>query len=334
MSQASRTTIAIAQEPAALRDELIRDVRAGFAENPKRLPPKYFYDVPGSEIFEAITDLPEYYVTRAETAALARVCDGHLSAGRFQNVSEIGSGSSAKTRQVLETCLGESSSLTYRALDISGSALTAAAEELTGTYSWLTVHGIVGDFFGTALDQLLACSGSNLVLFLGSTLGNLTVHERHEFLRRVGNALKVEDRLLVGVDLQKDAKVIYPAYNDAAGVTAEFNLNVIRVLQAHLGASVTPEDFRHDAPYVESESRVEMRLYAQHDLEISWGLEGLPVYHMAAGEYILTEISCKFTRSLLEAELQASGLKLEQWTTDPDGLVAVAMVAPVQSPEA
>ncbi|MGH9131357.1 MAG: L-histidine N(alpha)-methyltransferase [Acidimicrobiales bacterium] len=312
----------------SLKESLEADVRRGFAMTPKTLPPKYFYDVEGSGIFEKITELPEYYVTRAESAALGGLLPDLMDTGRWRRVVELGSGSSTKTKAVLEALhTAQALEITYSPIDISKSALSDAAVRLTDWAPWLRVEGFIGDFLTADLDIAVADADvATLILFLGSTLGNLFPSERQNLLRRLAVALKPDDAFLVGLDLVKSGDIIEPAYNDAAGITEEFNKNVIRVLQRELGATCSVEQFDHYAPYVEETRRVEMRLYARTALAISFPLSSVPPYSLLAGEYLLTEISQKFERHGFEQELEASGLHLKGWWTDPGEQVALALV--------
>ena len=312
--------------PVRLRDTLAADVRQGFARKPKELPPKYFYDVEGSGIFERITDLPEYYVTRAEARAIGgAVAD--LSGSGWRTVLELGSGSSSKTRAFLDL-VGDLSTSTYVPFDISDSAINDAARSLLATYQELRIEGYVGDFLTPDLETVLRRSEPKVVLFLGSTLGNLDEPERRGLYRRIATNLAPTDAFLFGIDLIKDAATIEAAYNDSEGVTADFNMNVLRVLKRELGASIDLADFRHSAPYVADLHRIEMRLYAERDLNIRFDSHGLPDYEMKAGEYILTELSIKFDVCDLEKELIQDGLRITNLWTDPNSLVGVCLAGP------
>jgi L-histidine N-alpha-methyltransferase len=188
------------------------------------------------------------------------------------------------------------------------------------------VDARVVDFLRPEFVEAIQTPGPRLFVMFGSTLGNLFREQQAEFLQRIRDALGPDDRILFGIDLVKPAEVLEPAYNDAAGVTEEFNKNVIRVLQRELGANVAPEDFEHRAPFVAERSRIEMRLHAVRDLAIGFADPGMPTYDMQANEYILTEISQKFDRGSLVATLGRSDLSLDQWWTDPERLVALALV--------
>lgn len=324
---ANRLTVTRLRADRPLPERLLADVEQGFARRPMELPPKYFYDVEGSNIFEKITELPEYYVTRAETEALVRFAGEIVEDGGWQRLVELGSGSSKKTRTLLEAMIARSPGpVTYVPFDISESALREAADALLADYPSVRVDGFCGDFLTEDLDAVLDAQANQLVAFLGSTIGNLTDDQRADLFSAFARTLTSADAVLIGVDLVKDAAIIEPAYNDAAGVTEEFNKNVLRVLQSELGAEVSVGDFRHHAPYIEGRHRIEMRLYAERPVVIRFSACDLPDYQLDAGEYILTELSHKFTRSGLEAELRAAGLRLRRWWTDRNGWVGLALV--------
>lgn len=310
-----------------LKNQLEQDVRAGFALSPKELPPKYFYDADGSTIFELITELPEYYVTRAEAQAIRRLLKDEGQLIRYSRLSEIGSGSSLKTRLLLEALhdANPPGIITYQPIDISGNAISEAARSLVKDYDWLKVAGVVGDFLGNDLAKLHIQKQPQLLIFLGNTLGNLSQAQRTDFLKKVANNLGEDDSFLLGIDLQKDPDIIYAAYNDSQGVTARFNKNVIQVLRNQLGANFDVNDFEHDAPYVKELGRVEMRLIAKSDLEVHFDTSDLPDYQIKCGEYILTELSYKFTRKMIEQELRNAGMSLLRWHTDEQGLVGLAL---------
>ena len=294
-------------------EQLTADVRAGLGATPKWLPPKYFYDARGSELFEEITRLPEYYLTRAEREILERITDGLAERLRPAELVELGSGSSRKTRLLLEAMHRHCGGRRYAPLDVSADALEGAAAALTSSYPWLEFEGFVGDF--TADLPRVPRHGRRLLAFLGSTIGNLEPEERAALLDAVAAALRPDDRFLLGVDLVKDPKVLRAAYDDAAGVTAEFNRNMLRVLNRELDAGIPVDAFEHVAVYDPDRARIEMRLRALRDLTVVFPTLELEV-GFAAGEELRTEISSKFTREGVERELAAAGLRLESWHTD------------------
>lgn len=322
LREARRIRIEGLDHPHDGRERLRQDVREGLLRCPKQLPPKYFYDARGSLLFEAITRTDEYYPTRTETAILERSAGELLAAVRPVELVEIGSGSSRKTQLLLEAlhALGGDR---YVPLDVSVDALEDAVERLSALYPWLEIHGLVGDF-DHGLPEL-PDRGRRLVCFLGSTIGNLEGEERLDFLRSVRRLLQSDDAFLLGLDLIKDAALLEAAYDDAEGVTAAFNKNVLRVLDRELEADFDEDDFRHVAVWNAERSRMEMHLEALRALRVHIGAMDLTV-PFAAGERMRTEISCKFERAGVERELAAAGLALERWLTDPDGLFALALI--------
>lgn len=213
-------------------------------------------------------------------------------------------------------------------MDISPSAINEAAERLISWVDWIDVDGCVVDFLAAEFSEALVSDEPQLTIMLGSTLGNLFEDQRQELLSAVAEGMAPEDRFLVGVDLIKDPAIIEPAYNDSQGVTEEFSKNVIRVMQRELGCSCSPDDFRHHAPFVSDESRVEMRLHAVRPLEVSFSASSVGPYSMLEGEYLLTEISQKFSREGLASMAGDAGLAIEGWWTDPKGWVALALFRP------
>ncbi|MFF4888982.1 L-histidine N(alpha)-methyltransferase [Micromonospora chersina] len=299
---------------------LREDVRAGLTATPKWLPPKWFYDARGSALFEEITRLPEYYPTRAERAVLAAHADDIAACTGAKTLIELGSGSSEKTRLLLDAFTRHGDLGTFVPLDVSVSALRQSTAQIAAAYPGLRVRGIVGDFT-RHLDRL-PTGGRRLVLFLGGTIGNLLPAERAEFLTAMRAALECGDWLLIGTDLVKDPSVIVPAYDDAAGVTAEFNRNVLRVINRELGADFDPAAFRHVAVWDPGREWIEMRLRAEHparvhvlDLEVTF----------AAGEELRTEVSAKFRPEGIARELAAAGFVRQEFWTDPDGLFGVSL---------
>ncbi|MEW2635501.1 L-histidine N(alpha)-methyltransferase [Streptomyces sp. NPDC048389] len=300
---------------AALRG----DVLHGLTRTPKSLPPKWFYDARGSELFEEITKLPEYYPTRAEREILAERAPEIAAATGARTLVELGSGSSEKTRFLLDALSGLH---TYVPVDVSESALTGAAEALLAERPALNVHALIADFTrGLALP---GTPGPRLVAFLGGTIGNLLPGERAVFLRSVRALLDPGDFLLLGTDLVKDEAVLVRAYDDAAGVTAEFNKNVLAVLARELGADVDPGDFDHVALWDSDNEWIEMRLRARSALTMK-----IPELDLAvpfeAGEELRTEVSAKFRQDGVRTELRAAGLELTHWWTDEEGRFALSL---------
>lgn len=310
--------------PAELRAEMEEDVRAGLTGAPKSLPPKYFYDERGSALFDRITRLPEYYLTRAETELLEEHALDIAAAVRPRALIELGSGYSRKTRLLLEA-MREHGGRKYIAFDVSKDAIRAAADHLLEDYDWLQIEGVVGDF-----DRHLGRverTGPALIAFLGSTLGNKHPADRVPFLRAIRDITLPEDRLLLGVDLVKDRDVLEAAYNDSEGVTAEFNRNVLDVLNRELGADFDTAAFEHRAFYDAENAWIEMQLVAERPLRAHVGDLSLGV-EFAPGEGLRTEVSCKFTRQVVEQALSAAGFRLERWLTDARGRFGAALSAP------
>ncbi|PZG18487.1 L-histidine N(alpha)-methyltransferase [Micromonospora craterilacus] len=299
---------------------LRQDVRVGLTAGAKWLPPRWFYDARGSELFEEITRLPEYYPTRAERAVLAERAAEIVEVTGAKTLIELGSGSSEKTRLLLDAFTRRGGLGTFVPLDVSVSALAGSTATLAADYPGLRVRGIVGDFT-RHLDRL-PTGGRRLVIFLGGTIGNLLPAERAEFLTGMRAALEVGDWLLIGTDLVKDPAVMVPAYDDAAGVTAEFNRNVLRVLNRELGTDFDPAAFTHVALWDPDREWIEMRLRAERpmrlrvlDLDVSF----------AAGEELRTEVSAKFRPEGIAAELATAGFRAERFWTDPDALFGVTL---------
>jgi L-histidine N-alpha-methyltransferase len=307
---------------------LAEDVRAGLGAGPPyTLPPKYFYDERGSELFDQITELPEYYPTRAERAILNRHAPLLIERTGAHELVELGSGSASKTRALLYAMAGAGALDRYLPVDCSRAPVERCAEELTELYPGLEVHGLIGDF-ERDLVHLPPARQRRLVAFLGGTIGNFLPAERARFLASLAGLLGPDDRLLLGTDLVKDARVLERAYDDAAGVTAAFDLNVLSVLNRELRADFDPAAWQHVARWDPREEWIEMRLRSTRDQRVVLPGAELTV-DFRAGDAIRTEISAKFTRARIERELEAAGLHVELFVTDPDGLFALSLAAPV-----
>ncbi|WP_433591788.1 L-histidine N(alpha)-methyltransferase [Nocardia sp. CA-145437] len=298
-----------------LTTALREDVRRGLTAEPKWLPPKWFYDARGSELFEKITELPEYYPTRTERALLERVVGEIARIAGAEVLVELGAGSAAKTRLLLNALSAAGPLKSYVPQDVSVSALRMAADEVAAEFPGLVVHGVVSDFTNT-LDNLPG-GGRRMVAFLGGTIGNLVPAERAEFLAGIRDVLEPGEQLLLGAGLVIDPAVLVPAYDDAAGVTAEFNRNVLHVLNARLGADFVPDKFAHIALWDAENEWIEMRLEATEAMTVRIPELDLTV-DFAAGEQLRTEISAKFRREVLENELDTAGFSTEHIWTDPD----------------
>lgn len=303
----------------AAETALRADVLHGLRVSPKVLPPKWFYDARGSELFEEITRLPEYYPTRAEREILLARAGEIASASGARTLVELGSGSSEKTRHLIEAMPALD---TYVPVDVSGSALEGASRTLLAEHPGLRVHALVADF--TKPLQLPDTPGPRLVVFLGGTIGNLLPPERAAFLASVRAMLSPGDALLMGTDLVKDEGVLVAAYDDAQGVTAEFNKNVLAVVNRELGADFHTDDFAHVAVWNREQEWIEMRLRARSELVVKVRALDL-VVPFAAGEEILTEVSAKFRQEGVRKELAEAGLELTQWWTDAEGRFALSL---------
>jgi L-histidine N-alpha-methyltransferase len=308
------------------QDDIVRalrsDVLTGLTATPKTLPPKWFYDARGSELFERITELPEYYPTRAEREILADRADEIAALTGAHTLVELGSGSSEKTRLLLDALRDKEILREIVALDVSDAALSASVELLRAAYSPATVHGVVGDF--TRHLALLPGDAPRMVVFLGGTIGNLVPAERAKFLSALRDNLDTGEWLLLGTDLVKDPETLVQAYDDAAGVTAEFNRNVLHVLNRELGADFDIAAFEHVARWNEKEEWIEMRLRATRAMEVHVPAVDLAV-SFDEGEEMRTEVSSKFRPDRVATELAEAGFGLTKWWTDRLGRFGVSL---------
>ncbi|SHN29186.1 L-histidine N(alpha)-methyltransferase [Cryptosporangium aurantiacum] len=294
---------------------LRQDVVTGLSAPAKWLPPRWFYDDRGSELFDEITRLPEYYPTRAERSILRARAAEIATVSAATTLVELGAGSAEKTRLLVDALRATGSLGTYVPVDVSDAALRTAAAGLLWEYPGLAVHAVVADF-EHHLDRLPA-TGHRSVVLLGGTIGNLVPADRARFLRDVRAALRPGETLLLGTDLVKSPDVLVPAYDDAAGVTADFNRNVLRVLNRELGADFEPEEFDHAAVWDAEHEWIEMRLRARHAMRVRIPAVDLTV-EFARGEEVRTEISAKFRQDGVAAELAAAGFEPTRWWTDED----------------
>ena len=302
---------------------LADDVLDGLTRPFKELPPKHFYDARGAELFDRICELPEYYPTRAERAILEQASDELAEVTGAVELVELGSGTAAKTRVLLDALHAAGTLDRYIPVDVTESMVRDCAAELTAEYPGLRVHGVIGDF-ERHLDRVPPADGPRIVAFLGGTIGNFPPGSRRRFLRKIARMLGPEDHLLMGTDLVKDASVLEAAYDDAQGVTAEFNRNVLHVLNRELKADFDPDDFDHVALFDPEHEWIEMRLRARR-AHTSVVRELDLAVHFEAGEELRTEISAKFTPERLEGDLSAAGLELVHWLTDPESLFALTL---------
>lgn len=324
MQPSFRPTVRRARAGDDARARMAAEVRAGLSARPlPSLPCKYFYDERGSELFDAITRLPEYYPYRTEEAILRGVAGEVVSLVRPRELAELGSGLGRKTRLLLDAMRSEGLLERCVLLDISEGVLERSVAELARDYPGLDARGVVGDF----VDDLdaLGPGGGRLALFLAGTIGNLHPDRVPAFLLALAGRLEPGDGVLLGLDLVKDEARLHAAYNDTAGVTAEFNRNVLRVVNAGLEADFLPEEFEHVAFYDREHAWIEMRLRAARDMRVRVRGAGLELA-LSRGDEIRTELSCKYTRASFEARLPATGLAIERWYTDPDDLFASVLL--------
>lgn len=301
------------------------EVDTGLRQSPKSLPTRYLYDHEGSELFESITDLPEYYLTRCETQILRDHADEIIrECGQLGSIIEFGSGSSKKTRLILEAALRAQGPVTYVPIDISSDFLHETATNLLNQYPELSIDAVSGEYFDVA-DALPVSPRPLLILFLGSNIGNLTLDEGVDFMARVGRQMRDGDHFLLGIDLVKDPAIIEAAYNDKRGVTGAFNLNLLARINRELNANFDVSRFAHRAPYLENEHRVEMRLYSLADqvVEIEGVGRSIP---FAEGEFIHTEWSHKYTLESFGAMAARAGLEIDEtWLDDKQWFALVTL---------
>lgn len=316
-------TVDVHLGPDHLAEALRADARAGLTASPKLMPPKWLYDEKGSELFGEITRQPEYYPTEAERRLLRRVADDVAAAARCDTLVELGSGSSDKTRVLLDSLERYGDLKRFVPFDVSEATLRAAGAAIREEYPDVAVHAVVGDF-DQHLD-LIPRGGRRLVAFLGSTIGNLGPADRQIFLRRLSSTFGPDDRLLLGADLVKSVERLEAAYNDAAGVTARFTHNLLTVLNRELEADFALDAFVHDARWDPVREWIRIGLRSLEEQTVTLRALDLTV-EFVAGELLRTEVSSKFRREGLSDELAASGFRLTDWWDDGD--VALLMAAP------
>lgn len=304
-----------------------RELLAALHERPRSIPCKHFYDERGLALFDAITELPEYYPTRIERTILERIAPQVAATTRAAELVELGSGSATKTRLLLDALSAEGTLRRYVPVDVNEASLERVGEELVRDYPGLRVHGVAADFLGP-LAPLPGAGESRLAIFLGGTIGNLRpADEAPAFLRRLHAALAAGDWFLLGVDLVKDVATLEAAYDDDAGVTAEFNRNILRVVNRLLRSDFDPARFRHRAFYDRERDWIEMRLVAEGRQTV-WIGASAERLELEDGEEIRTEISAKYTRERAEALLSAAGFTPLQWHIDERALFGVALAQP------
>jgi L-histidine N-alpha-methyltransferase len=318
-----RITIEVNLPPGGPLSGMAADVRAGLTSPFKELSPRYFYDERGSELFEDITELEEYYPTRCERQILqersGEICE---AANRPASLIELGSGSARKTRVLLDAMQCAGCLETYCPVDISEEITRDTAEAIASEYEGIDVHGLVCDFEFDL--ERVPVEGPRVIALLGGTIGNFSPHQRAGFLRRISNLLGQEDRFLLGTDLVKDRALLEAAYDDSRGVTADFNKNVLAVLNRELGADFELDAFEHVARWDAENLWVDIRLRSLANQVVSFSALDLLV-PFGAGEEMRTEISTKFMRPGLEGIYAEAGLELTDWWTDRDGLYALSL---------
>ncbi|AEV72698.1 putative methyltransferase [Mycolicibacterium rhodesiae NBB3] len=306
-------------------DALRRDVRDGLTQTPKALPPKWFYDSAGSDLFDRITRLPEYYPTRTEAQILRERSVEIAEASGADTLVELGSGTSEKTRMLLDALRDSGSLRRFIPFDVDASILKAAGSAIEKEYPGIEVDAVCGDF-EEHLGKIPRV-GRRLVAFLGSTIGNLTPVPRAEFLAALSETLQPGDSLLLGTDLVKDTDRLIAAYDDSAGVTAMFNRNVLAVVNRELDANFDLDAFAHVAKWNTDSERIEMWLRATRAQRVQ--IEALDLsIDFADGEEMLTEVSCKFRSDSVAAELAEAGLRRTHWWTDSAGDFGLSLATP------
>jgi len=308
--------------PDDLTAALRADVRDGLTARAKQLPPKWFYDDRGCELFDQITRLPEYYPTETERGILRSHAAAIAERSGADTLVELGSGTSDKTRVLLDAFAARGQLARFVPFEVNELTVREAATQIAGEYPGIAVHAVVGDFerhLGTIPQE-----GRRLVAFLGSTIGNFAPHERKQFLSELADNLQPGDSLLLGTDLVKDVARLEAAYNDSLGVTAAFNLNVLHVVNRELHADFAVDRFEHVAFFDRDEEWIEMRLRSLDEQQVRIDDLGLDIA-FGAGEEMRTEISAKFRRDKVESELASAGLRLDQWMTDPAGDFALSL---------
>jgi L-histidine N-alpha-methyltransferase len=308
--------------PGDIERSLRADVRNGLTSSPKELPPKWFYDDRGCELFDAITRLPEYYPTETERAILRAQAATIAAVSAADTLVELGSGTSDKTRTLLDAMATTGQLRRFAPFDVNETTLRTAADAIADRYDPVAVHAVVGDFDHHL--HALPAEGRRMIAFLGSTIGNFAPSERKQFLADLVASMTPGDSLLLGTDLVKDVDRLERAYDDSEGVTAEFNRNVLRVVNRELDADFDVDVFEHIARFDRDAEWIEMRLRTPSAQRVHVRALGLTV-EFEPGEQMRTEISAKFRREGVEAELAQAGLRLERWMTDPAGDFALSL---------
>ena len=306
---------------------MIREVGLGLSTPPRSIPPKYFYDAAGSRLFDAICDLPEYYLTRSERWLLEEYADRIIDRTEARSLVELGSGMARKTGPLARALCARHPAPVYVPFDIAPEAIDVSARALLAEYPTLRVCGVVGDFardLGRLAAQASTLQGPRLFAFLGSTIGNFDDRAAPALLRSVAQMMAERDRFLLGVDLVKDVRILHAAYNDAQGVTAAFNKNVLRVLARELDGDVDERSFEHLAFYDEALERIEMHLVSMRAQTMTLRAADVRI-ELATGERIMTEISRKFTLDSASRMLARGEMRLVEWIPDDNGMFALCV---------
>jgi L-histidine N-alpha-methyltransferase len=306
---------------SAPRSEMLSEIREGLTRQQKELPPKYFYDHAGSRLFDEITRLPEYYLTRVERDLLVQCTQWFVTRTGCRTLVELGAGSASKTRILLDGMQRAGTGCAYLPIDLSAAYLTETVGRLQVRYPDLRISPVVADI---AKDfRLPRHDGPVLFALLGSTIGNFDEMHATRLLRRIRGLMGPLDHFLLGADLRKDPRVLEAAYNDSRGVTARFNLNILEVLNRELGAGFDLAEFEHRAFYNSELHRIEMHLVSRRNQLPA--IPGIGAIALQQGETIRTEISCKYDRPAIELLFEAAGLALESWHTDEHHLISLAL---------
>lgn len=306
------------------REQILKDVRDGLQKNRKELPSKYFYDERGSELFEQITELPEYYLTRAERSLLERKIPALIAQLAPSSLVELGAGSASKTRIILDAMRNRGTAKCYVPIDVSADFLKTTAALLRAEYPGMAIIPVVSDI--TAPFALPTLAEPVLIAFLGSTIGNFDRASAVTLLSHVGGLMRPGDSFLLGADLRKDAGILHAAYNDSLGVTAAFNLNLLARLNRELGADFPLDLFKHRAFYNPDEHRIEMHLVARDKFTVS--IPGAGTFEFVRDETVRTELSHKYDRETIEEILNSSGMVLDAWITDERNDFALVVARP------
>ncbi|MBL1142693.1 MAG: L-histidine N(alpha)-methyltransferase [Proteobacteria bacterium] len=311
--------------PTRIVPDMQDDVCESLLNRPRSLSPKYFYDERGSELFDQICSTPEYYPTRTENTLLTEYAVEIIDKTRPEQILELGSGYSVKTRRLFDACQHISHSCTYAPFDVCEEALVESAQKLSKEYQWLDLKPLLGDYHG-GLGNLPATQGSHLYLFLGSTIGNFEQHEALAFINELYDVMREGDHFLIGIDRVKKNDVLHAAYNDAQGITAEFNLNVLHVLNRELNANFDINAFTHSATFNTEKERIEMRLTSIRKQEVKINdLE--KTIHFDKDESILTEISQKYTYSGIEEMLTDAGFSITDHYEDDNQYFSLVLAS-------